>query len=909
MTINSIVASGDFAVQSASTTCGTTLAPSKSCAVGVTFSPSATGATNGTLTFTDNASDSPQAVALTGTGIAPVSLSASALNFGSVAVGNTSAAKSVTLKNHQSKARTFSSIVASGDFAVASNTCGPSIAAGATRAVGVTVSPAATGQDAGTLTFTDDAANSPQAVSLTGTGSLPVTVSPSSLTFGSLSVGATSAARTVTLTNHLNVSLNVLGFSPTADFAVVSNTCGSSVAAGASCAVGVTFTPTNVGSMSGTLTISYSAYGNPSVVKLTGTGNLDGLTSIAVSPSQESIGLGSSYQFAAKGTFAGGVTLNITNLVSWGSSKPAIATVSQGLAASKGLVGTTTITARRGSLSGKASLTVTAVTLNSIIVIPLNPSTPVGTQLSFSAIGVFSNGSQQDLTEFVQWSSSDPTVATINFGISDLPFAFDVATALAQGTTTISATLGLVTGSTTLTVTPATLVSLVVSPANSEIAVGAREQFSAAGTYTDGITYDVTRQVVWSSSDGTVASISNVSGSQGQATAVGAGMTAISATLDSITANATLVVDTCVDVEVSPADPIIALETTQQFDAICILNDGNPSDVTNVVQWGSSNSGVATISNSGLASAGDTPGVATVTASYGSASPGSDELTVTPATLVSISVTPPSATITLDQSQSFKAIGTFSDGSTEDLTDIATWTATSVSPVPPFTVAVITSPGVAEGVGIDLTTLTGTATITATVLGISGSATLTVTASLGTYIYTGNPYTSCSAPYDTSDCNQYYWVASITLPLPLPPNSEVSYGCPDAHCLGPVSFTDGFQTVNQDTPGGLAVDIYTDQNGNIYNWTIDRIDGSGSPCIPIGTASYSPGRFTSYGPSWPGPVDYSSVIYWPNWTTCGDGGGSGGGSNNGPPGTWTYPPNYPSTQGQRSSSQITKRRF
>jgi hypothetical protein len=158
-----------------------------------------------------------------------------------VVVGATSAAKTVTLTNRQGVALTFTSIAATGAFAVASNTCGSSIAAGASCTVGVTFTPITVGAATGTLTFTDSSPDSPQSVTLTGTGNAPVTLSATSLNLGSVTVGKTSSARTVTLTNHLATALAVSSVVASTGFAVASNTCGSSVAAGANCTIGVTF--------------------------------------------------------------------------------------------------------------------------------------------------------------------------------------------------------------------------------------------------------------------------------------------------------------------------------------------------------------------------------------------------------------------------------------------------------------------------------------------------------------------------------------------------------------------------------------------------------------------------------------------------------------------------------------------
>src|SRR6185369_10064344 len=99
-------------------------------------------------------------------------------------------------------------------------------------------------------------------------------------------------------------------------------------------------------------------------------------------------------------------------------------------------------------------LTVTAATLQSIAVTPANPSLAKGLTQQFTATGTFSDNSTEDLTAQVTWASATPATATID--------SSGLATAIALGTSTISATLGGVTGSTVLTVTAATLQSIAV---------------------------------------------------------------------------------------------------------------------------------------------------------------------------------------------------------------------------------------------------------------------------------------------------------------------------------------------------------------------------------------------------------------------------------------------------------------
>ena len=168
LNFTSILTSAGFAISS--NTCGTSIAAKTTCTVGVTFSPSMLGAASGTLTFTDNAESSPQTVNLYADGITPVSLSVGILYFGEVQVGKTSAPQNVTLTNHQNVALSFTSILASAGFEISSNSCPGSLIAGGTCVIGVTFSPTVKGAATGTLAFTDNAENSPQTVTLKGTG-------------------------------------------------------------------------------------------------------------------------------------------------------------------------------------------------------------------------------------------------------------------------------------------------------------------------------------------------------------------------------------------------------------------------------------------------------------------------------------------------------------------------------------------------------------------------------------------------------------------------------------------------------------------------------------------------------------------------------------------------------------------
>ncbi|MGA7218703.1 MAG: choice-of-anchor D domain-containing protein [Candidatus Sulfotelmatobacter sp.] len=457
-----------------------------------------------------------------------VTLSPASLNFGSVTVGSTSPVKNIILTNTGTAALTITSIAASASFSE-TNTCGPALGAGKKCGISVTFAPTQTGLDTGALTVTDNAGNSPQTVALSGTGLAQVTLAPATHNFGSLTVGSTSTPYSLTLINNQSTALSITSITVSGDFAET-NTCGASLAADSSCEIYATFTPTVVGTRTGTLSVNDSGNNSPQTSSLSGTGSTAGLTSIAITPANSTIAAGYMEQFTATGTFSSGETYNITQSVNWNSSKKTVATVgntagTQGLATAIA-AGATTITATSGKITGTTPMTVVPAALVSIAITPTAPSIALGTQQQFAATGTYSDGSTQNLTGSVAWSSSALNVATIAAG--------GLASSVGTGTTGISGTSGSVTGSATLTVTPASLVSIALTPAAPTITLGNTEQFTATGTYSDGSTQNVTTAATWASATTAVATISNTAGAQGLATSVAVGTSAITATMGSV---------------------------------------------------------------------------------------------------------------------------------------------------------------------------------------------------------------------------------------------------------------------------------------------------------------------------------------------------------------------------------------
>ena len=200
-------------------------------------------------------------------------LSATKLTFPKTPIGQTTSL-SVTLTNTGTATLNISNVALTGDFAVQSNTCGTQVLAGTNCAITVGFTPTAKASRTGILQLTDDAANNPQKVTLSGTG-MSLALAPTALNFGSETVGQTTAPQTVTISNVSTASVNITGItiaSTPADYTISDSTCGSSLAAGTNCSLNVSFNPTKKGKRNGKLNVANNGGGSPATASLTGTG-------------------------------------------------------------------------------------------------------------------------------------------------------------------------------------------------------------------------------------------------------------------------------------------------------------------------------------------------------------------------------------------------------------------------------------------------------------------------------------------------------------------------------------------------------------------------------------------------------------------------------------------------------------
>ncbi|HWY59722.1 MAG TPA: SBBP repeat-containing protein [Terriglobales bacterium] len=206
-----------------------------------------------------------------------VSLSPNLLQYALRAVGSTSTAQTVLLRNMSSTALTISSITTSGDFAE-TDSCGGSVPAAGNCTFSVTFSPSAAGTRTGSIVIQDDAAGSPHLITLNGDGALAVvSLTPASQAFPATLVGSSSAAQTVTLANTGNAGLSISNIQAAGDYSQTNN-CPSTLAAGSGCTFNITFAPTATGMRTGTLTLTDSVSGSPQTVTFTGNGYVNTVT-------------------------------------------------------------------------------------------------------------------------------------------------------------------------------------------------------------------------------------------------------------------------------------------------------------------------------------------------------------------------------------------------------------------------------------------------------------------------------------------------------------------------------------------------------------------------------------------------------------------------------------------------------
>ncbi|MGP1833390.1 Ig-like domain-containing protein [Shewanella frigidimarina] len=432
------------------------------------------------------------------------------------------------------------------------------------------------------------------------------------------------------------------------------------------------------------------------------------LTSIAVTPATPSMPLGLKQQFTAMGTYSDGTSSDITNSATWSSDDSTVATINASGLAMGVIPGSVAITASlidssSNEQSATTTLTITDATLTALAITPVNPSLAKGLTKQFMATGTYSDGTSPDVTTSVTWSSANTLVATVN--------ASGLASGVAIGSSIITASLGSDETTTELNITDAILSSIALTPVEPSIAKGITQQFTAIGTYSDGISVDITASSNWSSADTLVATMNT----SGAAKGVSIGSSIITADFQAQSATSLLTVTdaSLTSIMLTPANPHIPKGNTLQLTATGIYSDGISVDITSSAIWSSADTLIATVNADGVVS-GITSGSAIITATSAALS-ATTTVTVTDTTLTSIAVTPGNQTIVKGSNKQLTATGTYSDGSLANITASVTWSSADTL------VATVNNSGLASGIE------TGSSLISASSGALSGSTNLTIT--------------------------------------------------------------------------------------------------------------------------------------------------------------------------------------
>jgi hypothetical protein len=261
----------------ATTTCGALLNSASDCTAQVIFTPVSAGGLAATLVVSSSTGGvSAVSVPLSGTGqvASGLSVAPAQLTFPAVTPGQTSSTQTVTVSNTSIVTASALSLTVSAQFALTQNTCSSNLSAGSSCTVGVVFQPTAGGPATGTLTVNSSTIATAAVVALSGTGGGlgAIQATPAVIGFGTLGVGLISAATTVTVSNPGTTAFNNLDVAAPAGFALANSTCAVTLAAGASCTVGVEFAPAAAGAQSGNLTITSSTASAGAVVALSGMG-------------------------------------------------------------------------------------------------------------------------------------------------------------------------------------------------------------------------------------------------------------------------------------------------------------------------------------------------------------------------------------------------------------------------------------------------------------------------------------------------------------------------------------------------------------------------------------------------------------------------------------------------------------
>lgn len=413
-----------------------------------------------------------------------------------------------------------------------------------------------------------------------------------------------------------------------------------------------------------------ASYGGLSVDR---TISVKALASLSISPTTLTLAINSTQQLSVTGRYTDNSIEVFDDLVSWESSGSGVASVSDGGEVLAVSAGTVSITASVDLISSSLSVTVSEASLQTILVSSQTIQIAAGLNSSFSAIGIYSDGSEQDLSDQVVWSVSDPSKASIDSETGLL-------TAIQAGTNSVIASKEGKSGSLEITISPATLSSIAITPSVVSLAKGTNATINVTAIFSDNSKQDVSDQVQWSITNNQIVTIENNSV---LLLAIEQGVTTVTATLADKTADLSVSVTNAdlVSLSLSPINSSIPLGRSQQYSAQGTYTDGTVQDLSSQVTWLSSSENQALISNNesfkGLAES-VALGNTTISAVLGDIQQ-ETSLTIENAVLESIEIQPSQQTVANGTDALVAAYGYYSDGSLIDLTSEVLWSTSKAS--------------------------------------------------------------------------------------------------------------------------------------------------------------------------------------------------------------------------------------
>ncbi len=490
------------------------------------------------------------------------------------------------------------------------------------------------------------------------------------------SFGGLQAQAVLNVTNAVVVGLLIAPSNPTIPAGTTRQfTATATYSDGSTGAINATFTSSNterlqinsatglaIGAATGNATVTASAQGlSSSTTAQVTAGTLD---SISVAPSSSSVPAGNTVALEATATYTDGRTIPITTSAAWRTSSADFATVQAGLVTTRA-AGSVTITAEFNGETAQATVTVTSAVVTRVAVELVDgnaTSAPLGQSIALRARATYSDGTSALVTPAWSVSStSTPLPFTVN--------ASGAARAAALGQATITATFSGVAGSLQLTATNAVVVGLAIDPAQANVIVGTNRQLVANATYSDGSTSNVSPSATWTTGDGYIARVT-----AGLVTGVGPGPITIRATFNGATATANIMVVAAMVTAVtvtSPEGTSVPAGLTRDLVATATYDNGTTEEVTFEATWSSSS--VVLEVNNGVAT-GRAVGDANVSATFENVS-GSLAMSVTDAQLTGLRMDPTSLSLPSGRNGNVRLLGTYTDGSEQNLTAAATWTS------------------------------------------------------------------------------------------------------------------------------------------------------------------------------------------------------------------------------------------